>query len=82
MIENSPAVAGVNATIASLAVNEFLARIHPYRSCANSDCSIIRYNFMETSIFREEEGDPCPVLLPHIGKGDVDPLLDMPSLSN
>jgi len=82
VIENSPAVAGVNATIASLAINEFLARIHPYRSCSNSDCSIIRFNFMETSIFREEEGDPCPVLLPHIGKGDVDPLLDMPALSN
>jgi len=82
VVENSPAVAGVNATIASLAVNEFIARIHPFRSCANSDCAIIRFNFMETFIVREEEGDPCHVLLPHIGRGDVEPLLDMPALSS
>lgn len=79
--EKSPAVASINATIASLAVNEFLARIHPYRSCLSTDCATVRFNFMETAMMREEESGPCPVLSPHVGRGDVDPLLDMPALS-
>jgi len=78
--ENSPAVASINATIASLAVNEFLSRIHPFRSCSNADGSIVRFNFMEFLAFREPErgasGKPA-----NVGRGDVSPLLDMPSLS-
>ena len=80
--EKSPAVASINATISSLAVNEFLARVHPFRTCRNSDCAVIRMNFMETLIVREPERDACPSLLPHVGRGDVDPLLDWPTLSN
>jgi hypothetical protein len=80
--EKSPAVASINATIASLAVNEFLARIHPYRSCTASDCAVLRFNFMETIIMAEKEGGLCRVLAPHVGRGDVNPLLDMPALSN
>jgi hypothetical protein len=80
--EKSPAVASINSTIASLAVNEFLARIHPFRSCRNGDCAIIRVNFMETLILREEEKESCRVLAPHVGQGDIDPLLDLPALSN
>lgn len=79
--EKSPAVASVNATIASLAVNEFLARIHPFRSCANGDCAILRFSFMETLTVREAELAPCPALAPHVGRGDVHPLLDWPSMS-
>jgi len=80
--EHSPAVASVNATIASLAVNEFLARIHPFRSCDNRDCAIIRFNFMETLVIREEEtGIPCTYLTRHVGRGDVEPLLEWPALS-
>ena len=80
--EKSPAVASINATISSLAVNEFLARVHPFRTCRNSDSAVIRMNFIETLIVREPECDACPSLLPHVGRGDVDPLLDWPTLSN
>lgn len=80
--EKSPAVASINATIASLAVNEFLARVHPFRSIRNTDCAVVRVNFMETHIIREEETDPCRALAPHVGRGDIDPLLDLPSLSH
>jgi hypothetical protein len=80
--EKSPAVASINATVASLAVNEFLARIHPFRSRANRDAAITRVNFMETLIFPEQDGAPCPALSPHVGRGDVETLLEWPSLSN
>jgi len=79
--ENSPAVASVNAAVASLAVNEFLARIHPFRSCSNGDCAISRFNFMESLVFHEGEGSDDESLRPHVGKGDVEPLLEWPSLS-
>jgi len=80
--EHSPAVASVNATIASLAVNEFLARIHLFRSCDNRDCAVVRFNFMETLVIREEEtGVPCTHLTRDVGIGDVEPLLEWPALS-
>ncbi|MHB9010642.1 MAG: HesA/MoeB/ThiF family protein [Ignavibacteriaceae bacterium] len=79
--EKSPAVVSVNSTIVSIAVNEFLARVHPYRSCRSDDCAIIRFNFMETLTLREEANIPCTNLLRHVGRGDVNPILDMPSLS-
>ena len=80
--EKAPAVVSVNSTIASLAVNEFLARIHPFRSCANVDRATIRFNFMETLALHETETDACGILAPHLGRADVKPLLDWPSLSD
>lgn len=79
--EQAPAVISVNATIAGLAVNEFLARLHPFRSCSSEDCTVVRYNFMETLVVKEPESEPCEILERHLGRGDVDPLLDMPALS-
>jgi hypothetical protein len=79
--EKSPAVVSVNATIASLAVNEFLARMHPFRSRHNSDSAVLRFTFMETLAVHEAELAVCPVISRHVGRGDVAPLLDWPSLS-
>lgn len=79
--EQSPAVISLNSTVSSLAVNEFLSRIHPFRSCYSSDVAVIRINFMETLMFREEEGKPCKNLAPYVGRGTINPLLNMPSLS-
>jgi hypothetical protein len=80
--EGRPSVVSVNTTIASLAVNEFLARIHPFRSCANVDGAVLRMNFMEAMIMREEEGAPCELLARHVGRGDIDPLLDWPGIES
>jgi hypothetical protein len=77
---NSPAVASINAFAASLAVNEFLSRLHPYRSCRNDDGAIVRFNFMEVLTVREREPGR-PSKNQNVGRGDVSPLLDMPSLS-
>ena len=80
--EKSPAVVSVNAMIASLAVNEFLARLHPFRSCENNECAIVRFNFMETLIAQEQETKiRDKVLARHVGKGDIEPLLEWSSLS-
>jgi hypothetical protein len=79
--EDSPGIISINTTIASLAVNELLARVHPFRSCHNADVAIIRMNFMETFIAREPAGAPCSMLQKNVGRGDIEPLLDMPALS-
>jgi hypothetical protein len=79
--EGKPAVVSVNAFIASLAANEFLARLHPFRSCANRESAVTRVNYMEVLVVREEEGEPCSLLARHVGRGDVNPLLDLASLS-
>lgn len=77
----SPPVGSLNATTAGVAVNEFLARLHPFRSCESRDCAVIRFNFMETLIVKEPESTQCALLAPHVGRGNVLPLLDWPSLS-
>lgn len=80
--EDRPAVISVNMQIASLAVNEFLARLHPYRDEPNSEFAIHRISISQAQIYREPDGAPCPVLSRHVGRGDSTPLLDMPELSD
>lgn len=77
----SPAVASLNSSISSIAVNEFLARLHPFRSCDSEDCEIIRFNFMETLIFKESAQRLESAPEPFIGRGEIDPPLNMPVLS-
>lgn len=79
--EQSPAVISLNSTVSSLAVDEFLSRIHPFRSCYSSDVAIIRINFMETFMVREVEGEACKNLASYVGRGTINPLLNMPPLS-
>lgn len=79
--EDRPAVISVNMLFASLAVNEFLARLHPYRNGPNSDYAYVGGNLSEMNFHPEPEGTPCQVLGRHVGRGDVDPLLDRPALS-
>jgi hypothetical protein len=79
--EDRPAVISVNGQLASMAVNEFLARLHPYRYDDNSDFAVVRTSLIQGETYRESAPDPCPVLARHVGRGDVEPLLDMPELS-
>jgi hypothetical protein len=79
--EERPAVISVNMYFAAMAVNEFLARIHPYRNIANSEFAIVSANLAEVALLPEPDGAPCRVLSRHVGRGDVTPLLDRPSLS-
>ncbi len=79
--EDRPAVASVNMQVASMAVNEFIARLHPYRDEANEQFATVTANLVQGTTYNEAEGLACPVLSRHVGRGDVVPLLDRPDLS-
>lgn len=79
--EDRPAVIQLNALIASYAVNELLARLHPYRSEPNGDFAVTRVSLSHGFVDYEGDGDACPVLARHVGRGDVNPLLDWAELS-
>jgi ThiF family/Prokaryotic homologs of the JAB domain len=79
--EDRPAVISINMQMASTAVNEFLARLHPYRLDGNEDFAIVRTSFVQGMGYCEHEEVASGLFFPHIGKGDVRPLLSMPNLS-
>lgn len=77
---DNPAVISINALAASLMVNEFLARLHPFHLDANSDHASVRLNLAGTYLDSEPEGNELP-LRRALGRGDVEPLLDMTDIS-
>jgi ThiF family/Prokaryotic homologs of the JAB domain len=79
--EDRPAVISINMQIASTAVNEFLARLHPYRLDDNADSTVLRTSFIQGANYREREESSSGMFTAHIGKADVRPLLSMPELS-
>jgi len=82
VIEDRPAVISVNMFFASLLVNDFLARLHPYRNVLNSEFACIRGSFAEVTLFHEaESGIGAAGQNVLVGRGDCVPLLGRPSLS-
>ena len=79
--EDRPAVISINTQIAATAVNEFLARLHPYRYCSNEEFAIVRTSFIQGEQYHEEDRAPVPISARLVGLGDCDPLLGMPQLS-
>jgi len=79
--EERPAVISINMQTAAIAVNEFLARIHPYRYDSNADSAVVRHSFIHPAEYREPESESSGMFAKHGGKGDVEPLLSMPELS-
>jgi hypothetical protein len=79
--EDRPAVIQLNSLIASLAVNELLARLHPYRLDPNGDYAINRISLSHGICDHESDGEPCRVLARHAGRGDTEPLLEWAELS-
>lgn len=77
-----PAVISVNMFAASLAVNEFLARLHPYREEPNAEYQSVTFSLASMELISERYEGCCEVLGPHVGKGDVRPLLRLPELSD
>lgn len=76
-----PAVIQLNSLIASLAVSELLARLHPYRLDPNAQFAVTRVSLSHGLFEFEKDGAPCTVLSRHAGRGDVTPLLDWAELS-
>jgi hypothetical protein len=64
---------------AALAVNEFLARLHPFRNQPNSHFAYLPVSLSEMAILPEPETGDCPLLKRHVGRGDVSPFLDLPA---
>lgn len=74
--EDSPAVISVNMQVSAIAVNELLARIHPYRNIGNDEVDVVRVIFADATTFPESLKEPCPFFIKNAGKGDVTPLLN------
>jgi hypothetical protein len=79
--EDRPAVISVNMFFAALAVNEFLARLHPYRNRPNGAYAELAGSLSEMQFYPEAEAAPCQILERHVGRGDIVPLLERPVLS-
>jgi hypothetical protein len=54
-----PAVVSVNTLFASLAVNEILARLHPYRLDPNGRFAAVRFSLSHALYAPEPDGPPC-----------------------
>jgi len=80
--ESSPAVISINTQVSATAVNEFLARLHPYRNVENSEVDAVRVMFGDCTTYPESHPEPCSFFNKYIGKGDVEPLLNNPELSH
>jgi len=80
--ENRPAVISVNTQFAGLAVNELIARLHPFRESPNRAYAKIGLSLSEMAFYPEAEPSAvCRYMSRQIGKGDVTPLLNLPELS-
>lgn len=78
---DSPAVISINGFAASHAVNEMLARLHPFRRDANSEFRHQAFSLADGAWLRIEDGPACPYLSKRTGRGDCRPLLDNAELA-
>lgn len=76
-----PAVISINMFAAALAVNDFLARIHPYRDAPNSEVASVEFSLGQLRLTPDEEQEDCALLRPWLGHGRISPLLGLPELS-
>lgn len=79
--EDRPAVISINMQMASIAVNELLARLHPYRLDSNAESAVVRVSFVQATEYREVESAASGMFSKSIGRGDAEPPLGMPELS-
>jgi len=79
--ERRPAVISVNMLVASLAVNDLLARLHPFRIDGNASYAMQRVSLSHDLWVHEADTSACPVIARNLGRGDIEPLIDRPELS-
>ena len=77
-----PAVISVNMYFASLAVNEALARLHPFRMDSNEEFGTTRVSLSHAQTEHERDGYASPRARASVGRGDTNPPLQMPSLGS
>ena len=76
-----PAVISVNMFGSSLAVIEFLARLHPYREDDNVCHAAVSFSLASMELISDPEEGFCDILTSKVGLGDMTPLLEMMELS-
>lgn len=76
-----PAVVSVNMFAASLAINEFLARLHPYREDDNGTHAAVEFSLASMELISDPEGGICELLGAKVGLGDTSPLLQQIELT-
>ncbi len=81
VVEHRPAVITVNTLAASLAVNELLARLHPFREEPNREHGSVTFSLSSMELINEPEEGRCEILRRHVGAGDTIPLLGLTQLS-
>lgn len=81
VVGHRPAVISVNMLAASLAVNEFLARLHPYREEPNAEFASVTFSLASMEIITDPDEGICEILGTKVGFGDRKPLLGMMELA-
>ena len=76
-----PAVISVNMFASGLAVNEFLARLHPFREEPNGAYAEVTFSLASMEFFYEAEEGICEILGAKVGYGDTTPLLELMELA-
>ena len=76
-----PAVISVNMLAASLGVNEFLARLHPFREESNHNYAAVTFSLASMEFICDPEDGICEILAGNVGRGDVTPLLGLLALA-
>lgn len=79
--ESESAVISVNMMAVALGLNDFLARLHPYRDADNAEFARQYMSLYLGCYGREELREPDGALVKCVGRGDTLPLLQMPALS-
>ena len=76
-----PAVISVNLFASALAVNELLARLHPYREEPNKAYAAVTFSLGSMELFYDCEEGICDLLGGKVGYGDTTPLLEIMELA-
>lgn len=79
--EHRPAVITVNMFGSALAVDELLARLHPFREEPNSSYATVVFSLASMELICEREEGKCEILTNKVGIGDARPLLGLIELS-
>ncbi|GIK49908.1 MAG: thiamine biosynthesis protein ThiF [Alphaproteobacteria bacterium] len=80
-LNHRPAVISVNMFGSSLAVNEFLARLHPYREEHSSQHASVTFSLASMELISDPEDGICSILSGSVGIGDATPLLGLMELA-
>jgi hypothetical protein len=66
---------------AALAVDELLARVHPFREEPNGNYATTIFSLASMELICEPDERPCEILADRVGIGDAIPLLGLLELS-